>query len=59
MMHCPRGSRAGAGSSYLGVDALQEFQLLPQEAHSHLQLLLGQVKAVHILERHHIFGEKR
>lgn len=59
MMYRPRGSRAGAGSSYLGIDALQELQLLPQEAHSYLQLLLGQVKTVHILERHHIFGGKR
>lgn len=59
MMHRPWGSKEGAGSSYLGVDALQELQLLPQEAHSHLQLLLGQVETVHILERHHVFGEKR
>lgn len=55
----PWGSRQGARSSYLSVDALQELQLLPQEAHSHLQLLLGQVQTVHVLERHHVFSEKR
>lgn len=58
-MHRPRGSRPRARSSYLSVDALQELQLLPQETHSHLQLLLGQVQTVHVLERHHVLSEKR
>lgn len=58
VMPHPQGSTQGARSSYLSIDALQELQLLPQEAHSHLQLLLGQVETVHVLERHHVCSEK-
>lgn len=36
-------------SSYLSVDALEELELLPQEPHANLQLLLGQVQTVHVL----------
>lgn len=48
----------GARSSYLSIDALQELQLLSQETHSHLQLLLGQIETIHILERYQEFGER-
>lgn len=45
-------------SSYLSIDALEELELLPQEPHANLQLLLGQVQTVHVLGTHRGFREK-